>query len=151
MTIIPFLLRVSFIRFRSTDPPASIYTADFTIEGMTGNRTSSHSGSGDEQAPTTDADAPSSSASPSTSDQPNSNDGGKNDLVTVTMEMTGSMISTAPSASAAEQTQSGERGSTVGAVSNDASRPARHIRKANLRFNLVFVLFPALLGLAMAL
>ena len=63
-------------------------------------------------------------------------------MVTVTMEMPRT------SSSYAAQTP----GTAVGAVSNDAaSGSGRHIKKANMKFNLVFVFFPALFGLAMAL
>ena len=77
-------------------------------------------------------------------------------MVTVTMEMTGSgSPSNTGTASGAVGSSADTRGSTLGAVSNDASpgsgRPFSAGRKTDLRFNFVFVLLPALLGLAMSL
>lgn len=113
------------------------------------NRTSSTSGQS-----SGGAEVPSVSSSNSGNSQ-NDGDAGKNGLVTVTMEMSGSAPSNTATAGGAVNSSADTRGSVLGAVSNDASASGGRLlassRKMDLRFNFVFILFPGLLGLAMAL
>lgn len=131
------LLQPSVLRFKSFNPPATIYTADFTITNMTGDRAAhllreSLSNSGALTSLST-------SVSTSSSSMP---DGGNNDLVTVTREMSDSN-----SASSPDPTSVG----AVAAMANSASNGGRHVRRPNIQFNFVFVLLPSLFGLALAL
>lgn len=128
---------LSVLLFKSADPPTTIYTADFTITDMDGNRTAF---SGDHHGLSTNANASTLPAAIAASG------GGNNDLVTVTMETTASGATTMPFP---EPTSSGI--GRVGAIANDASSGRRGLRKANVQFNLVYVFWPALFGLVLAL
>ena len=121
---------------------------------MTGSSQSHNRTSSSSSSPPEGAEGP--SASSDSGDSQDSGDAGKNDMVTVTMEMTGSgSPSNTGTAGGAVSSSADTRGSALGAVSNDASASSGRLfasgRKMDVRFNFVFILFPALLGLAMAL
>lgn len=111
---------------------------------MTGNRTAHSDGLVRQAASTLSASSVTGSAvysvSPSSVSVAASN-AVANDLVTVTME------TTAPSAFNAQATKAG----AVAAMENGAASGGRHTRKPSMKFNLVFVFFPALFGLSLAL
>ncbi|THH03331.1 hypothetical protein EW145_g6345 [Phellinidium pouzarii] len=121
----------SVIRFSSADPPTTIYTADFTITAMSGNNRTALS-SALSIASVLPASGSISSVPPALVDD---------DLVTVTMETTASSSPTSGS------TNHG----AVSAMENGASVGGRHIRKTNMQFSFVYVFFPALFGIALAL
>ncbi|KAL5511004.1 hypothetical protein ACEPAG_3723 [Sanghuangporus baumii] len=128
------------IRFKSLKPPETIYTADFSMINMTGNRTA-HLDKNLHQSLTNSAalTVSSSSSSAGSSSVP---DVGYNDLVTVTKEMSNSNTVSFPEPTSAD---------AVAAMVNSASNGVRHGRRPSMQFNFVFVLFPALFGLALAL
>ncbi|KAL5476377.1 hypothetical protein ACEPAI_3477 [Sanghuangporus weigelae] len=128
------------IRFKSLEPPETIYTADFSMTNMTGNRTA-HLDKNLRQSLTNSATLTSSSVSNSVG-SPSVPDGGYNDLVTVTKEMSDSNTVSFPEPTSAD---------AVAAMVNSASNGVRHVRRPSMQFNFVFVLFPALFGLALAL
>ncbi|EJD04804.1 uncharacterized protein FOMMEDRAFT_153926 [Fomitiporia mediterranea MF3/22] len=133
-----------FIVFSSDNPPVKYYTADFTLTDMTGNRTSTP-GEKLREAPASSSPESATSESSSRTSGPG---GGNNDLVTVTMEMSDTSAAPFPTV----QTTSAAGGANpVSALTNDASNGGRHVHKPSMRFNFVFVLFPALFGLALAL
>ena len=111
---------------------------------MTGNRTALSDGEVRQAASTHSASSATGSAvrsvTPSSLSVAASN-AGANDLVTVTME------TTAPSADYAQATKAG----AVAAMENGAASGGRQVRKPSMKFNLVFVFFPALFGLSLAL
>ncbi|KAL5524900.1 hypothetical protein ACEPAF_8769 [Sanghuangporus sanghuang] len=128
------------IRFKSLEPPETIYTADFSITNMTGNRTA-HLDKNLRQS-LTNSDALTSSSVSGAAGPPSVPDGGYNDLVTVTKEMSDSNKGFFPEPTSAN---------AVAAMVNSASNGVRHVRRPSMQFNFVFVLFPALFGLALAL
>ena len=143
---------ISFIRFLSDDPHMSIWTADFTIDGMSGSSSSTNNRSSTQTENQSLQTTPTPSLAGNPTETNSAGDDGdgqvQNNVVTVTMEMS-STPSRSSTASASGTASNGGRATQVGAVSNDAR--GRSIRKTNLRFNIVFVLFPALLGLALSL
>ncbi|KAI5118369.1 hypothetical protein M0805_008697 [Coniferiporia weirii] len=129
------------IRFLSATAPKAIYTADFHIS-CNGTASSDKLRQGPPaNASTLSVSSSSATGSMSMSGLPN---GGNNDLVTVTMETTASSSPTlAPSGS-----MNSDAATTV---ENDALGRGRHVRRTNTQFNVIFVFFPALFGLALAL
>lgn len=133
----PFPVRhLSMILFKSSDPPTTIYTANFAITDMDGNRTAYSEAK--YRHPSSNASA---SATPSSAPTTTPG-GGEDDMVTVTMEMPDSSAGASPTTTPA---------GAVAALTNNASSGGRHVRKSDLKFNFVFVLFPALFGLALSL
>ena len=79
---------------------------------------------------------------PSTSDLSSTSVAFDYDMVTVTMEMRDSNNTPLTSSVTA---------GPVAAMANSATNGGRHVRRPSMQFNFVFVIFPAIFGLALAL